>query len=208
VNAYRAAGLEDRAAELELEILQRALEAEMRMLERAEREGAYQQALERARGLADRYPAYKDWAPDLERLALKTQLKDLYQRGLGAVQSGDQQMAQSLLAQVVSLEPGYQEASRFLHLAVTGVDPTGLQTQLETAQASAAEKTHDRWWWRINTLLVFLGGLDLTFLIGAAAALVFLVVTGSESEPTFCASIFWLAGLVASIWWAVVWRDK
>jgi len=206
LNAYRAAGFEDRAAELEHELLQRTLAAEMQMLERAERDGAYQQALERARRLAERYPAYKDWSPDLERLVLKTQLKDLYQRGLGALQSGDQQMAQSLLAQVVSLEPGYQEASRFLHLAVTGVDPAKLQTQLE-AQAST-EKTHDRWWWRINTLLVFLGGLGAAFLVGLAALGVFVAVTGGNSDPTFCASIFWFAGFVASIWWAVVWRDR
>ena len=63
-------------------------------------------------------------------MELRTYLAGLYRRALGALQSGDRQMAQTLLAQVVALEPGYEEATRYLHLAVTGVDVAELQAQL------------------------------------------------------------------------------
>lgn len=45
--------------------------------------------------------------------------------------SNDLQTAQTLLAEVVSLEPGYKEATRYLHQAVTSVDVAELQRRLD-----------------------------------------------------------------------------
>ncbi|TGO03754.1 hypothetical protein PN36_00115 [Candidatus Thiomargarita nelsonii] len=54
----------------------------------------------------------------------KNKLAELYQRALGALEKDDRETAQTLLAQVVVLEPTYEEATRYLHFAVTGTDVT------------------------------------------------------------------------------------
>jgi tetratricopeptide (TPR) repeat protein len=125
--AYRMAGAAEKASEVEDQIQRQTLLAEIQAVEDAEGRGAYAQALELIHELADRYPERRDWALDVERLERKTELKDLYQRGLGALQSGDHETAQMLLAQVVALEPAYEEATWYLHRAVTGVDASSLR---------------------------------------------------------------------------------
>jgi formylglycine-generating enzyme required for sulfatase activity len=99
----------------------------LQKLTELEQEGRYEVALDMARTLADQYPHEREWEADLERLERKTHLADLYQRGLSALEAGDRERAQTLLAQVVALEPGYEEATRYLHQAVTGVDVGNVQ---------------------------------------------------------------------------------
>jgi len=131
---YRMAGLADKVAEVEQRILQHELAARLEDLERLEQKKQYQDALDLVHQLAREYPKTRNWAPDLERLEHEIHLDDLYRRALRALQSGDRQAAQSLLVQVIVLEPGYEEATRYLHLAVTGVDVAELQAQLGTAE--------------------------------------------------------------------------
>jgi len=130
LHAYREAGLADQVAEVEQEMRRRALATRLQELEALEKARRYQDALNLARQLADEYADVRNWSPDLERLERQVRLADLYQRGLGALQSGDRQAAQVLLAQVVALEPGYEDATRYLHLAVTGMDIADLQAKL------------------------------------------------------------------------------
>jgi serine/threonine-protein kinase len=58
---------------------------------------------------------------------------------LSALEAGDRERAQTLLAQVVALEPGYEEATRYLHQAVTGVDMAKVQRQLDKERAACRE---------------------------------------------------------------------
>jgi tetratricopeptide (TPR) repeat protein len=145
--AYRMADLTDKVAEIEQEMRRRALTARLQKLETLEQERRYRDALNLAHKLANEYPGIKDWASDLERLERlermerKTHLADLYQRALGALQGGDRRTAQTLLAQVIALEPGYKEATRYLHLAVTGVDVAELRAQLEAKDKIDKEDT-------------------------------------------------------------------
>lgn len=136
LEAYHEAGLTDKVAEVEQEMRRRHLAARLQELEALEQERQYQDALDLAHKLADEYPEMRDWKPHLERLERKTHLADLYQRALGALQSDDRQTAQTLLAKVVALEPEYEEATRYLHEAVTGVDVADLQSQLEAEKRS------------------------------------------------------------------------
>jgi tetratricopeptide (TPR) repeat protein len=122
LEAYRRVGLNDKVAEVEREKRRHELAVRLHELEKLENERRYEDALTLARRLTDEFPEGQDWAADLERLERKTNLADLYQRALGALQSGDRKTAQILLAQVITLEPGYEEATRYLHLAVTGKD--------------------------------------------------------------------------------------
>jgi formylglycine-generating enzyme required for sulfatase activity len=133
--SYQMAGLIDKVAEVEQEIRRRNLASLLREIETLEQRGRYQEALELANKSADEYPE-RDWNADLERLENKTRLADLYQRALGALQSDDPQTAQSLLVEVVTLDPQYEEATRYLHLAVTGEDVVEIRRQLENEIAA------------------------------------------------------------------------
>ena len=130
LEAYQMVGLVDRMAEVEQEMRHRDLNVQLEALEALEQDRRYQDALVLAHDLADEYPDMRDWLSDLERLQRQVDLADLYQHALGALHSGDRQTAQTLLAQVVSLYPGYEDATRYLHLAVTGEDVAGLRAEL------------------------------------------------------------------------------
>jgi tetratricopeptide (TPR) repeat protein len=136
LKAYQTGGLTEKVAEIEQEKRRRELAARMQELEELEDKKQYQGALDLARRLANEYQETKNWTTDLERLERKIHLAELYQRALGALQSDDRKMAETLLVQVVALEPEYEEATRYLHLAVAGVDVAELQARLEgkTAQ--------------------------------------------------------------------------
>lgn len=107
-----------------------ALRVSLKTVEELEKKGKYAEALDIVHQLADEYAEDHDWKSTLERLEHKTRLADLYQRGLGALQAEDKATAQKLLAEVVSIEPTYQQATRYLHLAVTGVDVAELHQKI------------------------------------------------------------------------------
>ncbi|MDM8524983.1 tetratricopeptide repeat protein [Desulfococcaceae bacterium HSG8] len=58
-------------------------------------------------------------------------LEDLYQRALDALKKNKREKAQRLLAEVLSIEPSFREATRYMHLAVTGSDTDSLFTKLK-----------------------------------------------------------------------------
>lgn len=61
-----------------------------------------------------------------ERLARQAELALRYDRGLTALERGDRDAALEQLSGVVAINPTFREASRYLHLAVTGQDPAVL----------------------------------------------------------------------------------
>jgi outer membrane protein assembly factor BamD (BamD/ComL family) len=50
-------------------------------------------------------------------------LPEWYEQALYALEKGDKQKAQTRLAKIIAIQPTYEQASRYLHLAVTGVEP-------------------------------------------------------------------------------------
>ncbi|MGB0389477.1 MAG: hypothetical protein ACPGWR_32050, partial [Ardenticatenaceae bacterium] len=50
----------------------------------------------------------------------ENQLESLYQEALAALRKRERERARTLLVRVVALDPDYKEATRYLHLAVTG----------------------------------------------------------------------------------------
>lgn len=129
-------------AETRQEIRRRNLPAKLRQIEVFEGEKRYGRALAVARKLAGEYPGERDWTSDLRRLERKHGLAEMYQRALRALQTGDRQTAQSLLIQIIVLEPQWEEATRYLHLVVTGVDVMKLQAQL-TAEEEARQEAEE-----------------------------------------------------------------
>jgi tetratricopeptide (TPR) repeat protein len=139
LEAFQMANLPDQALKVEREIMRRQLIDKKNQLRILEQDGQYTDALELVQQLVAQYPEEKNWNTEIKRLERAAQLAMLYQRGLGAIQSGDRQKAQNLLAQVVLIDPQYEEATRYLHIAVTSTDPKHLQWQLD-AQRKAYEK--------------------------------------------------------------------
>ena len=128
-----------RVADIQKTARQQELAEQLTSLRSLEAEKRYREALELARKLAETYPDDRDWPPDLDRLERKTKLADDYQRAIGALNSGDKETALRGLADVIALEPDYEEATRYLHLAKTGQDATQLASQL-----SGEQKSHSR----------------------------------------------------------------
>ncbi|GAB4580355.1 MAG: hypothetical protein Fur0022_30950 [Anaerolineales bacterium] len=126
-------------ADLQWAIRQRELSQRLEELQKTEKEKRYRDALELARKLAEKYPDQRDWLPDLDRLERKTKLADDYQRAIGALNSGDRDAAMRGFAELLALEPDYEEATRYLHQAKTGQDPVHLLNQL-----AGEQKAHNR----------------------------------------------------------------
>jgi tetratricopeptide (TPR) repeat protein len=61
-----------------------------------------------------------------ERLARQAELALRYERGISALEQGDREAALEHLSGVAAINPTFREASRYLHLAVTGQDPAVL----------------------------------------------------------------------------------
>ena len=200
LEAYQIAAVDNGIAKVQEAKSQRALSGDLRALEEAEQSGAYQQALDLARALASKYPEDRDWNPDLQRLELMTRLKDLYQRGLGALQSGDRPTAQTTMAQVVAIEPGYEEATRYLHLAVTGVDVVELQAKLQAERAArqiAEAASTPRFGWKEFGLLVVL--TVATWVIGALVGTYSRGNVDSSDEWAAVATVGAIAGAVSGL---------
>jgi tetratricopeptide (TPR) repeat protein len=127
--AFRTVHLDDKIAFVSQEIREREFQAQLKLLNEAEQAKRYEEALEQARQLAEEYSDKRDWTDDLERLLRKNKLAELYQRALDALKNDERETAQTLLVQVVVLEPTYEEATRYLHFAVTGTDVTKMMQQ-------------------------------------------------------------------------------
>ncbi len=103
-----------------------------------EAQKSYQEAYQSAQELAKNYPQERNWQNDLKRLQAKILLDGKYKQALGALQQGDRAQAKKLLAEVIALEPDYEQASRYLHLAVTGDDPQAMKETLAAEKAKPA----------------------------------------------------------------------
>ena len=125
-----------KANEINLAIRRQNLTLKLTEVEQLEDEKRYNEALALTQALASEYPDERDWHPDIERLERHVQLAKNYQRALGALQSGDAATAKQLLIGVISLQPDYKEASRYLHEAITGVDVVDLQNNLDKERVS------------------------------------------------------------------------
>ncbi|MEZ4727170.1 MAG: AAA family ATPase [Caldilineaceae bacterium] len=105
-----------------------------------EKTGQYEAALQLARKLAAELPNADKRYPDLALLERKTQLAGLYQRGIAALEANDRVVAIQELTQVIALEPTFRETTRYLHLAIAGVDSRQLEADLTQARQRNAEQ--------------------------------------------------------------------
>jgi serine/threonine protein kinase len=67
-------------------------------------------------------------AQKLRSAESKIYLEKLYEEALEALKSDEREKAQKLLAEILSEDPSFREATRYMHLAVTGTDIIRLKT--------------------------------------------------------------------------------
>ena len=148
LEAYKMADLTDLVSEIQQELSRRSQADQMQHLEELEQSEAYQEALALAREMSQAYPESRDWSAYLEYLELESQLYDWYQQALEAMKSDDRAAVQTLLARVIFQNPAYKEATRYLHMSVTGVDVVDLQSQLEDQRRAikASESSRKKRW--------------------------------------------------------------
>ncbi len=132
------------------ESLQGLCSAEVKRLQALEREERYTQALEQAEALREKYPALGRVCPELmqfiERMQKQVWMEARYQQALGALEQGHPEEAIPLLLEVLHEDPHYKEATRYLHIAVTGEDVwiAAIQQQLREALAELKRERQQR----------------------------------------------------------------
>lgn len=128
---YKKANMQEKANKVEETIDYNQVEAGLQKIASLEEGEKYQEALDIAKQLHKEYPQYRDSMPNLEIFEKKTHLDSLYQNAMSAILKSDMDNAKSFLVKVISLEPGYHEATRYLHKAVANEDVAELKDQLE-----------------------------------------------------------------------------
>jgi len=58
----------------------------------------------------------------IKKVERRLHLENLYQQAIESLKKNDKEKAQRLLVEVLSIEPSYKEATRYMHLAVKNVD--------------------------------------------------------------------------------------
>jgi hypothetical protein len=109
----------------------KAVEAGSRRIEQLVRNEQYKPALDLALSLHEQFPEQRQHLPDLVLLERKSHLAELYSRALIALSEQPSEDAKKLLIEVIILDAGYREATRYLHLAVTGEDIAELRLNLQ-----------------------------------------------------------------------------
>ncbi len=113
-------------------------EAGSRLIAKQEAAQDYALALKTAKELAERYPDELRWQDEVQRLAHRTNLAEIYKGALRALNQPNPELAIKLLVEIIQLEPNYVEATRYLHLAVTGKDPTQVENELTKVKVDLA----------------------------------------------------------------------
>ncbi len=117
---YQKIDLDDKVAEIQKKLRNHEFEMRLHRLKETEQAEQYNKALEQVQYLAQEFADKRDWTNDLERLQQKTHLIQWYQEAKRSLENNDRETAQNLLVQVITLEPKYEEATLYLHWAVTG----------------------------------------------------------------------------------------
>jgi hypothetical protein len=124
----------DLESEVVAELRERTVAEALGEVRKLEQQGAWAEALSRARKLADEYADLRSWPPYLARLSEC----DRYCR---AMELCDYETAKQMLAAVIVREPDNKDAVSALHMLVNGVNTEALKGELahERSLRAAAE---------------------------------------------------------------------
>ena len=118
IEPQKQANLQSVRDKLRSEILARELLA----LERMQKEKHYKDARVKAEELAMEYPEGHDWKALLTDLDGHLDLKGIHERAMAAFEGGDIITARRLFADVVAIEPEFEDAVHYLNVIVSGID--------------------------------------------------------------------------------------
>jgi tetratricopeptide (TPR) repeat protein len=137
--AYKRAGANERAQEAADRKLQADLDYYAQRGQEATRAGDWKAAIGIYEHMVALDPNDSRWKEALEQARKWQRLKKRYTAGLGAVEQKQWELARRALADVVYEQPDYKEATRYLHLAVSGEDATDLKDEMEDLEARLAD---------------------------------------------------------------------
>jgi tetratricopeptide (TPR) repeat protein len=153
LRAFQEANDLARVEEVHQKIRKRELAVQVQAADRRESEENWEAAIAVYEAIIQEYPDESEPQARLERATSQARMAQLYNEALGALETGNVEVARSKLAMVIAQEPGYKEAARYLLQALTGVNAVELRQQLikeheenlaargqiESLQASLAE---------------------------------------------------------------------
>ena len=137
--AYEQAGAREKLREAAARKRKVELEDYARRGEKAAEAEDWETAVEVYEWLVAQAADDSRWKEALDGARREQRLAAHYTKGLGAVEQEQWALARRELADVVNEQPDYKEATRYLHLAVTGVDAVDLQAKLETERKARQE---------------------------------------------------------------------
>jgi len=140
LQAYEQAADEQAILRVRTRIRQHEVQQALAELALLRRYPDYTTARSRIQAFMEAYPADHNWQHELETVERAIRLDECYRQALDALQQHDRVAAKRLLAEVIALDPDYEEASRYLYQAVTGSDP---KSELEQRDATINRQQQD-----------------------------------------------------------------
>ena len=134
---YESGGLREEAGVVAHQIREGLLAQEIEKVRALGTRERYTDALALVRDLESRFGPMEALSAAEGWLQQQSDLAFRYQRARAALQDGDTVVARSLLIEIIQIEPDYREATRYLHMAVTGVDVQELMDSLVRSRNAA-----------------------------------------------------------------------
>jgi tetratricopeptide (TPR) repeat protein len=92
-----------------------------------------------------------------EKIRTQTHLPEWYQQAQSALQQGDKQKAKTFFAKIIAIDPEYKEVSRYLHFAITNVDPIDSINVIQKLK-----KSNRKWLLVFTAMTIFCVGMVST----------------------------------------------
>ena len=92
-----------------------------------------------------------------KKIRTQTHLPEWYQPAQFALQQGDKQKAKTFFAKIIAIDPEYKEVSRYLHFAITNVDPNDSINVIQKLK-----KSNRKWLLVFTAMTIFFVGMVST----------------------------------------------
>jgi tetratricopeptide (TPR) repeat protein len=129
--AYKKAGRAKKIAHIEQKIHEAEAKQFLDELKCLEQEKNYSEAINLIKKLEIEFSQLLDWHNEQTRIEQLITLTTHYQQALDAIKLGHKKQARELLAKVITIDPEFEEAARYLLLAVNETDYKQLNQHIE-----------------------------------------------------------------------------
>lgn len=129
--------------------------------------------------LLQEFPEEADWQAELSKAQVQLRWQRQYNEAVGALETGDRDKGQELLATIIAEAPTYKQAARYLLQATEEIDVTDLQAQLQDAVPRP----------RVRHLLLVVGGITILLAIALITSISVSSQRINDQVTTFDATL-------------------